>query len=67
MIVGKYPFEGSNVFTLFENISSGSYAIPEWLDETLSNLLKKVLTANPDERLTIPQIRKHSYFLEKRL
>lgn len=60
MVVGKYPFEGSNVYTLFENISSGIYTIPDWLDQNLTDLLKKVLNPNPDQRLTIPQIRKHT-------
>ncbi len=61
LIFGKLPFEGSNLYTLFENISSGVYTIPSWASESLSDFLKAILNPDPIARLTIPQIRKHEY------
>ena len=37
---GKYPFEGDNIFRLFENIGKGEYTIPEVCDALLSDLIK---------------------------
>ncbi|KAG1710481.1 Serine/threonine-protein kinase stk11 [Nymphon striatum] len=37
---GKYPFEGDNIFKLFENIGKGEYKIPEEVDSLLRNLLE---------------------------
>ena len=40
---GKYPFEGDNIFRLFENIASGEYTIPNELDSSLAELLRRRL------------------------
>uniref|UniRef100_A0AAQ5BHS4 Serine/threonine-protein kinase STK11 n=1 Tax=Homo sapiens TaxID=9606 RepID=A0AAQ5BHS4_HUMAN len=37
---GLYPFEGDNIYKLFENIGKGSYAIPGDCGPPLSDLLK---------------------------
>lgn len=37
---GLYPFEGDNIYKLFENIGKGEYAIPEECGPLLTDLLK---------------------------
>ena len=37
---GKYPFEGENIYKLFENIGKGEFTIPEGVDDTLADLLR---------------------------
>lgn len=45
MTTGLYPFEGENIYKLFENIGKGEYTIPDSLDKTLNTLLTgKLLT-----------------------
>lgn len=61
MVVGKYPFSGSNVYTLYESISKGEYAIPDTLDPLLRDLIQGILQIDPRRRLTIQQIREHVY------
>ena len=49
MVVGKYPFEGSNVYTLFENISSGIYNVAD--DKALStNDLISILAESQNKK-----------------
>ncbi|PIO36663.1 hypothetical protein AB205_0166390 [Aquarana catesbeiana] len=36
---GLYPFEGDNIYKLFENIGKGDYSIPEECGPLLSDLL----------------------------
>ena len=36
---GKYPFEGENIFKLFENIGTGQFTVPKEVDDTLADLL----------------------------
>ncbi len=36
---GKYPFEGENIYRLFETIGKGEYTIPEECDDLLKDLL----------------------------
>ena len=37
---GLYPFEGENIYKLFENIGKGKYSIPDTVDSVLSSLLE---------------------------
>lgn len=40
-----YPFEGDNIYKLFENIGKGDYTIPEECGPLLSDLLRGELDA----------------------
>ena len=40
ILTGKYPFEGENIYRLFENIANGELVIPDGVEENLANLLK---------------------------
>jgi serine/threonine-protein kinase 11 len=61
MTVGKYPFSGSNVYTLYESISKGEYALPENQDPQLKDLLQGILQVDPRRRLSIQQIQSHTW------
>lgn len=37
---GLYPFEGDNIYRLFENIGKGHYEIPDFTDKLLADLIK---------------------------
>lgn len=37
---GQYPFEGDNIYKLFENIGKGEYTIPEDVEPLLADLIK---------------------------
>ncbi|KAJ7378663.1 Serine/threonine-protein kinase stk11 [Desmophyllum pertusum] len=58
---GKYPFEGENIYKLFENIGRGQFTVPEEVDDSLGDLLRGMLNANPADRFTIQQIRRHRW------
>lgn len=62
---GKYPFEGDNIYKLFENIGKGEYSIPPTGDASLENLLTGMLEYEPDKRFTIKQIKEHDWFRKK--
>ncbi|NXI46435.1 STK11 kinase, partial [Galbula dea] len=62
---GLYPFEGDNIYKLFENIGKGDYSIPEDCGPPLSDLLRGMLEYDPAKRFSIQQIRQHSWFRRK--
>ncbi|XP_036898250.1 serine/threonine-protein kinase STK11 isoform X1 [Sturnira hondurensis] len=62
---GLYPFEGDNIYKLFENIGKGDYTIPGDCGPPLSDLLKGMLEYEPAKRFSIQQIRQHSWFRKK--
>ncbi|XP_043910738.1 serine/threonine-protein kinase STK11 [Protopterus annectens] len=62
---GLYPFEGDNIYKLFENIGKGEYCIPEECGPLLSDLLRGMLEYDASKRFSIQQIRQHSWFRKK--
>jgi len=65
MCIGTFPFGGTSVCALFENISKACYKIPSWVDPCLADLLKGVLNKDPSQRFTIEQIRQHPWMTKK--
>uniref|UniRef100_A0A8C9RMM5 Serine/threonine-protein kinase STK11 n=1 Tax=Scleropages formosus TaxID=113540 RepID=A0A8C9RMM5_SCLFO len=60
-----YPFEGDNIYKLFENIGKGEYSIPEECGPLLSDLLKGMLEYDPEKRFSIQHIRQHNWVRKK--
>jgi serine/threonine protein kinase len=61
MVVGKYPFDIPNPLSLFTNIARGKFTIPDWIGSELNDLLSGILQVDPDNRLSLIQIRKHNW------
>ncbi|KAG8014100.1 Serine/threonine-protein kinase STK11 [Nibea albiflora] len=60
-----YPFEGDNIYKLFENIGKGDYTIPEECGPLLSDLLRGMLEYDPAKRFSIQNIRQHNWVRKK--
>ncbi|KAJ8274076.1 hypothetical protein COCON_G00087010, partial [Conger conger] len=60
-----YPFEGDNIYKLFENIGKGDYSIPEECGPLLSDLLRGMLQYDPVKRFSIQRIRQHNWVRKK--
>jgi len=65
IVTGEFPFDTSNVFNLFDNISKGNYTIPNWVDTDLANLIHGLLNLDPKSRLGIIEIKKHKWLKKK--
>ncbi|XP_061652771.1 serine/threonine-protein kinase STK11 isoform X2 [Phyllopteryx taeniolatus] len=60
-----YPFEGDNIYKLFENIGKGDFTIPEECGPLLSDLLRGMLQYDPAKRFSIQNIRQHNWVRKK--
>lgn len=60
--VGHLPFEGDTLTNVFEKIVYSDPFIPPSITPGLSDLLKKMLTKQPEDRITIDKIKKHEWF-----
>ncbi|KAJ4936487.1 hypothetical protein JOQ06_001079 [Pogonophryne albipinna] len=60
-----YPFEGDNIYKLFENIGKGDYTVPEECGPLLSDLLQGMLEYDPAKRFSIQHIRQHNWVRKK--
>lgn len=65
IMVGKPPFQADNRSRLFKLIIDGKIHYPERMSPTAKDLISKLLTPNPDERLgmkNIQEIKNHPFF-----
>ncbi|KAM7261643.1 hypothetical protein ACFE04_020720 [Oxalis oulophora] len=70
MLVGAYPFEDPedprNFKKTIQRILSVHYAIPDYVRVSLEckHLLSRIFVADPEKRITIPEIKMHPWFLK---
>ena len=64
MLCGYLPFEGDNNRELFINILQCNPEYPSFLNRNSKKLIKGLLKVNPDERLTVEQIKKSEFYLK---
>ncbi|KAA8546778.1 hypothetical protein F0562_003207 [Nyssa sinensis] len=70
MLVGAYPFEDpddpKNFRKTITRILNVQYSIPDYVRVSMEcrHLLSGIFVANPEKRTTIPEIKKHPWFLK---
>lgn len=64
LLIGKPPFETSDVKTTYSRIKKNSYSFPEHIiiSESARNLISKILTLDPTKRPGLDEILEHSFF-----
>ena len=63
MVCGYLPFEGGNNKILFKNIVECNPEIPDYLTEETQDLISRILREEPDDRITIDEIKTHDFYL----
>ena len=64
MLCGYLPFEDKDNEVLFDKILECKIEFPEFLSDESKDLIKKILVIDPEERIDINGIKKHSFFLK---
>ncbi|XP_051141087.1 serine/threonine-protein kinase SAPK1 [Andrographis paniculata] len=70
MLVGAYPFEDPsdprNFKKTINRILSVHYSIPDYVrvSKDCKHLLSRIFVSNPEKRISIPEIKKHPWFLK---
>lgn len=66
LLVGRPPFETSNVKSTYKRIRMNQYTFPDHVEisEAGKDLIQKLLKTEPKERLSLNQILAHSFFAE---
>ena len=62
MLCGYLPFEDKNNDVLFDKILECNVEFPEYLSDEPKDLINKILVVDPEKRITIEQIKNHSYY-----
>jgi len=64
MLVGELPFYGVDEKELERNILSAELKLPGFLSKPCQNLLLRLLTRNPSDRITLEEVLKHPWIIE---
>ncbi|XP_012489261.1 serine/threonine-protein kinase SAPK1 isoform X3 [Gossypium raimondii] len=70
MLVGAYPFEDpedpKNFRKTIQRILSVHYSIPDYVrvSKECKHLLSRIFVADPEKRISIPEIKQHPWFLK---
>ena len=64
MLCGYLPFENKDNEILFDQILECKVEFPQYLSEESKDLISKILVVDPETRIDIPGIKKHSFFLK---
>ena len=62
LLAGYLPFEDPNTSNLYKKILSADFEMPNFLSPEAQDLVSRILTTDPDKRITISQIKLHPWF-----
>lgn len=62
MVTGRLPFDDDNIQRLLQKVQAGQYHLPSELPKDLRDLIRAMLTVDPDERITLTEIKEHPWF-----
>ncbi|KNC83310.1 CAMK/CAMKL/LKB protein kinase [Sphaeroforma arctica JP610] len=63
LTTGEYPFNGDNIYDLFENISACKYTVPDHIDDFLRDLILNILCEDVEKRFSLDQIMHHEWYM----
>ena len=64
MLCGYLPFEDPDNEVLFKKILECKLEFPDYVKGLSIDLINKILVTDPEKRITIPEIKKHPFFLK---
>jgi serine/threonine protein kinase len=64
MVFGTVPFTGSGILGTYNSILYDEPEFPEIADTRMVDLLQRILTKNPDQRITIDEIKQHPWITD---
>jgi len=62
LLCGYLPFEDNNTSALYKKILDGDFTIPDFVSPEAHEVLKGILTVDPEKRFTIQQIRETKWY-----
>jgi 5'-AMP-activated protein kinase catalytic alpha subunit len=58
----RLPFDAPNIPDLFRLIKKGSYTVPGYVSADAKDLISRMLTIDPKDRISVAEIKQHKWF-----
>ena len=62
LLAGYLPFEDPKTSNLYKKILEADFQVPSFISPEASDLINRILTTDPDKRITISEIKQHPWF-----
>jgi 5'-AMP-activated protein kinase catalytic alpha subunit len=62
LLCGYLPFEDPSTANLYKKILSGEFHVPKYISPEAKELLRGILTTDPNKRYTIKDIKNHPWY-----
>lgn len=62
LLTGRLPFDDDNMQNLLKKVKLGHYTMPNYLTGDVRDLIQRMLCMDPEKRITIPEIKKHTWW-----
>jgi len=62
LVCGYLPFDDNDTQNLYRKIMKGDFSLPSFLSSPATDLIKRILTVDPEKRFTLEQIKTHPWF-----
>jgi len=64
LLCGSLPFDDENIPNLFKKIKGGIFTLPGHMSDDIKDLISRMLVVDPLQRITVPEMRRHRWFVE---
>jgi serine/threonine protein kinase len=64
MVCGTLPFDDDSMSTLFNKIKEAKYYMPNFISDSVKDLINRMLQPNPIKRITMAEIKEHPWFVK---
>ncbi|KAJ7733238.1 kinase-like domain-containing protein [Mycena maculata] len=62
LLAGRLPFDDEDLGVLLEKVKKGTFDMPDDIDPLAQDLIKKMLTANAEDRISMPELIAHAFY-----
>lgn len=66
LLTGKLPFDDDNIRVLLGKVKLGQFSIPPYLPPGARDLIQRMLTVDPDQRISLDEVKRHPWYLSNK-
>jgi len=59
LVTGRLPFEDANLAGLLSKIKKGKFSVPQYVPESVRDLIERCIVIDPAKRITLPEVLAH--------
>ena len=63
LVVGRPPFESSDVRDTFSKVKRGDFRVPDTVAPLVTDLIQRLIIVDPMQRISLEQVRRHPFLL----